>query len=197
MWTKDLKCSPIFKVTKEIPDRYHADNLTVLSDWEMADPVLGHQIAGIMCRTSDFNRDQWTAHDGTDGRMSWVLPLRHGFTDEIGFADDTDIRAVQHDQRRPDSGIPHQGCGLNQHGLWMNRPDISIHHHGQWPQQKTALPTHRNPQLFERKGDCTEHAKLLSIKRRLGEVSALGIVRPASCDTDILLLYFRHSIALV
>jgi len=176
MWTKDLERSPIFEVAQEIPDRYHADNLTVLSDGKMADPMLGHQIAGIVGRTSNFNRDQWTAHDGTDGRLRRILPIRHGFTDKIGLADYADIRAVQHDQRRSYSGILHQCSGFNEHSLGMDRPDIPIHHHGQWPQQKTALSAHRSPRAtFEKKGDCTERAKLLSMKRRLATI-AVGTV---------------------
>jgi hypothetical protein len=49
--------------------------------------------------------------------------------------------------------------------------------------------------MFEKEGDCTEQAKLLSMKRRL--IQSARPIALASCGTDTLLLYFRHRIAFV
>src|SRR5690348_15040242 len=50
-----LHGSPVLEVAQQIPHRYHADDQAVLGDGKMADPVLGHHVAGVVGGTIDFD----------------------------------------------------------------------------------------------------------------------------------------------
>ena len=57
--------SPILEIPEQITDRYDPDDTAVLSDREMPDALLCHEVARLMGRAIDFHRDHRRTHHGS------------------------------------------------------------------------------------------------------------------------------------
>ena len=66
-WTCGVESerSPILEIPEQITDRYDPDDTAVLSDREMPDALLCHEVARLMGRTIDFHRDHRRTHHGS------------------------------------------------------------------------------------------------------------------------------------
>src|SRR4029079_5311869 len=137
-----LQIAPVFEVTQEIANGDDPDNLSLVGNCQMANPMFRHFFACLVGSTCMIDGYQGIAHDGTDPRLVYRTGFRHALANQVRFADDTTIVSGLVYQQCADFRVTHQPGRLQQRGIRTDRAQASAHHHGERSLKRPALNRH-------------------------------------------------------